>query len=1157
MRKTKHFENEALRRFCACVISLLLALNANAQVTKSLWVGETYTCDATSSTLGSITDVSWSSSGGYISLTGSGLYRTVTATQYWSGTASVTCSWRYTLYYGGKQERGSRTWYFTCTENPVSISPTNMEMIVGETRHVSYSHRYSNNYTSNAQAYFSCSSTCVSVSKDGTVTALKPGTAYINVYSKISNAANAPYCKVTVKEATPTGISLPNSLSLIVGESKTITPTVYPSGADYSLTWISSDASIATVTSSGSVTGKKVGTVRITAEIDGYGYSDFCNVTVEKPTLTLSANPSGGLLEKGATVTLTASNKNAAIHYTLDGSTPNQNSTRYIAPIAIDRKQVLKAIAYHDDYKTSNVLTANYEVTSLKVVGTNPENGATDLGRNTTPSVTFNTEIKQGDNFADIKLMRKGSEEVVGERFISGNTLYFVSKEYLDDGTYRMTIPLNSITGSNGESNLPFEIQFVTSSSENNIIKVGSNRILKSDNTLYAWGSTSSYNYPSPNYSDTNTPFILYDDIDDYDRNYPNNYILKSDGVLMGWGGNFNHYENESDLYKSICILGDGTKISRKTPVEILKDVKNICHGSWHMGAIKNDNSLWLWGRNACGQIGNGTTATAGQLSPVKVLEDVKEVSLGTRHTVALKNDGSVWVWGGSTYIGTSSTQKMPLKKMTDVAAISSQYADHVLVLKQDGTVWSFGQNTHGEIGDGTTTNRSSPVKILSDAKYIEANSWQNIVIQEDGSLWRWGLVFNISGFPNSDREWHTPKKILDDVVSAHASTSNCFALKKDGTLWGMGDNDYGQLGNGTTELSTSMVEIMEDITQFWMSGSQIYALKKDGSLWGWGLAPIGDGTNTKRLSPVKIMEGNIIPPLEEVILETDNTSSYFINEKYVFQAHLTPSNGKYTSMTWSVDDEDIATISQRGVLTAKAVGTTTVRLEVETEDNKFVRTQKITVMEPKAEDKTLEIAKYATFYDSQSAYTLPSGLTASVVTGVNNEKLTYKVIAEGGKSNNVIPKGVAVMLTSKKKETSSYTLKPTDNDATYGNTNWLKGSDEATTTTSDGGNSWFYKLSYGPSGSAQSNVFGWYWGAANGGAFSIAGHKAWLAVPTSAGANTRSYIMEDEATSIVGVEMENPARTNDNYYDLQGRHISKPTSKGIYIHHGKKYIVK
>lgn len=222
---------------------------------------------------------------------------------------------------------------------------------------------------------------------------------------------------------------------------------------------------------------------------------------------------------------------------------------------------------------------------------------------------------------------------------------------------------------------------------------------------------------------------------------------------------------------------------------------------------------------------------------------------------------------------------------------------------------------------------------------------------------------------------------------------------------------------------------------------------------------------------------------------------------------------------------------------------------------NHFGKIVALTDEEMGIKDFTLMVAtKYITFYNSQSAYILPTGLTASVVTGVNNGKLTYQIIAEGGKSNNVIPKGVAVMLTNKKEETSSYTLKPTDNEATYSNTNWLKGSDETTTTTADG-NCLFYKLSYGPSNTNQSDVFGWYWGAANGNAFQIEGNKAWLAVPMSAGAPVRSFTMEDEATNIESLEKS--TKTDDKYYDLQGRRIPKPTSKGIYIHQGKKYIIK
>ncbi len=146
-------ETNVFLRICLLSIMSIMFLGIYAQTTQSLWVGQTYRYDATSATFGYISDISWSSNGGYISLTGSGLYRDVKATQYWSGTASVTCSWRYTLYYGDKQERQSKTWYFTCNENPVSISPTSMELVVGETKRVSYSLKYSNSY-SNYEKYY-------------------------------------------------------------------------------------------------------------------------------------------------------------------------------------------------------------------------------------------------------------------------------------------------------------------------------------------------------------------------------------------------------------------------------------------------------------------------------------------------------------------------------------------------------------------------------------------------------------------------------------------------------------------------------------------------------------------------------------------------------------------------------------------------------------------------------------------------------------------------------------------------------------------------------------------------------------------------------------------------------------------------------------------
>ena len=97
-----------------------------------IWVGQSVTCDASSAVMGLTSDVSWSTDGGYLSLSGSGFYRTVTATQYWGGNASVTCSWKYRLYSGDKWKTQKKTWTFTCSENPVSIYPTTMELGVGD-----------------------------------------------------------------------------------------------------------------------------------------------------------------------------------------------------------------------------------------------------------------------------------------------------------------------------------------------------------------------------------------------------------------------------------------------------------------------------------------------------------------------------------------------------------------------------------------------------------------------------------------------------------------------------------------------------------------------------------------------------------------------------------------------------------------------------------------------------------------------------------------------------------------------------------------------------------------------------------------------------------------------------------------------------------------
>ncbi len=200
------------------------------------------------------------------------------------------------------------------------------------------------------------------------------------------------------------------------------------------------------------------------------------------------------------------------------------------------------------------------------------------------------------------------------------------------------------------------------------------------------------------------------------------------------------------------------------------------------------------------------------------------------------------------------------------------------------------------------------------------------------------------------------------------------------------------------------------------------------------------------------------------------------------------------------------------------------------------------------SQDVTLSSAGYATFYDSQAAYSLPSGVKACVVTTASDDKLTYEELTEG-----FVPKGVAVMLKNEQLKGGTFTLTRVEDDMRYTGENLLCGSDEATMTSADG-DCYFYKLAYGTKGSDLASVFGWYWGAAGGAAFMIEGHKAWLAIPKAQVKKIRSFSIEGEATAIASLE-ENETATEDNvvYYDLQGRRISQPSRNGIYIRNGKK----
>ena len=198
----------------------------------------------------------------------------------------------------------------------------------------------------------------------------------------------------------------------------------------------------------------------------------------------------------------------------------------------------------------------------------------------------------------------------------------------------------------------------------------------------------------------------------------------------------------------------------------------------------------------------------------------------------------------------------------------------------------------------------------------------------------------------------------------------------------------------------------------------------------------------------------------------------------------------------------------------------------------------------------TTSAAGYATFYDSQTNYQLPTGLRAFCVVADQSKKGNIRNVYL---QDNVIPKGTAVAIVADEKQQTTYTLTSVDEAEPYTGENLLHGSDVATTTTADG-DCYFYKACYGPAGTALANWFGWYPANKAKGAFRSEAHRAWLAIPKSMA--TRSYYgFADDATAVRTAVSGSAA--DSPFYDLQGRRINNPhLKKGVYIRNRRKAVI-
>jgi len=335
--------------------------------------------------------------------------------------------------------------------------------------------------------------------------------------------------------------------------------------------------------------------------------------------------------------------------------------------------------------------------------------------------------------------------------------------------------------------------------------------------------------------------------------------------ALWMWGRNTN------------AQLGDNSIVNKSSPIQTIAlgtNWREADSGTAHTVAIKTDGTLWSWGIQQYGSLGDNSSGITSKSSPVQTVSggtSWRTASAGKDSTAAIKTDGTLWMWGlgfgGNLGNNSILDRSSPVQTVGDTInwqKVSVGRRSSSGGIKTNGTLWMWGYGGYGILGTNNINSRSSPVQTISGGtnwKQLSVGRDSTAAVKTDGSLWVWGLnTFGQLG-NNGTVSSYQPIQTISNVNTWKQSSvgdTHMAAIKTNGSLWVWGRNTAGSLGNNSTINVSSPVQTVSVGTNWQKVSSNRYrsaAIKTDGSLWLWGygaVGSLGNNATNNRSSPVQ-----------------------------------------------------------------------------------------------------------------------------------------------------------------------------------------------------------------------------------------------------------------------------------------------------------------